>query len=732
MMGKYEANHKIFKTNGWHLVVPFVLLIVALLFRDQFYGIFGENNYVMVHLMVEMLIIIACFTITIQAWLIFPYILFNHRLYIGALFFAVGLLEILHTLSYKGMPFFIMESSAYSATWFYMISRLTQAIGLLLILMLKTKQISSIQRWVAYTLAGVYVTIWAFIIYNPEQLLPNLIIDGVGPTTLKISMQYTAIVVQCLLLMYLWKNFKNSRAQHAMIMMASVYLILGDWMFTSYISVYDIKNFIGHLFQLGGFYFLIRALYYASVEEPFQSLLDTQKKLEKSEQHLHHMAYHDELTQLPNSRLLTEKLTEDLQRPAVKKAIMMVDIDRLKSINESLGHSFGDLILQNVGTRLREALPPELFISKMRGGDFTIIVPSVRAEEDLVELCTYIQKVMKEPFQIQHFSLNVTVNIGIALYPNNGEDKEVLLKHAQIAMRKAQQVTERYLFYRLEMEQPFEERLELEQDLHYALEKGELRLEYQPQVNLYTGRIDSVEALIRWQHPKKGWISPLKFISIAEETGLIVPIGEWVLETACNQVKQWHGEGISHIGVAVNLSIRQFFQQDLVERVEVILAKTNLDPRYLELEITESMTMDTGHTIKVLHDLKNLGVKIAVDDFGTGYSSMSYLKDFPMDCLKIDRSFVRNVQSNDHDGALISMIISMAKHLNLKVVAEGVEEVDQLAFLAERDCDIIQGYLFSKPISPEELSANFEEIQNNILSINRLEELVVEGEHMND
>ena len=330
---------------------------------------------------------------------------------------------------------------------------------------------------------------------------------------------------------------------------------------------------------------------------------------------------------------------------------------------------------------------------------------------------------MKETFQIQHFQLTVTLNMGVAAYPDHGESEDELLKHAQVAMREAQKVTERYLFYRSEMDQQLDERLLLEHDLHGALEKGEFYLEYQPQVDVSTGRIYAVEALIRWKHPEKGWISPATFIPLAEETGLIVPIGEWVLETACRQAKQWHDEGIPKIGVAVNLSIRQFFQQNLVQMVEGVLMRTNLAASYLELEITESMTMDTRHAIKILHDLKRLGVKIAIDDFGTGYSSMSYLKDFPMDCLKIDRSFVRNVQSNHHDAALISMIISMAKHLELKVIAEGVEEVDQLSFLAERDCDSIQGYLFSRPIPPRELSENFDEIQKQIHSITRIGEL---------
>ena len=291
-------------------------------------------------------------------------------------------------------------------------------------------------------------------------------------------------------------------------------------------------------------------------------------------------------------------------------------------------------------------------------------------------------------------------------------------------MHEAQKVTERYVFYHSAMAKQLVEHLMLEHDLHHSVQNGELFLDYQPQVDLQTGQIYSVEALVRWNHPKKGWISPGTFIPIAEETGLIVPIGEWILETACKQIKKWHDEGISNISVAVNLSIRQFFQQNLVEMVEDILKRTNLSPHYLELEITESMTMDTSHTIQVLKELKKLGVKIAVDDFGTGYSSMSYLKDFPIDRLKIDRSFINNVQTNQHDGALTSMIISMAKHLQLQVVAEGVEEVDQLAFLTERHCDSIQGYLFSKPVSPDEISANFFEIQKKAMCLSWIRRVI--------
>ncbi|HWI48447.1 MAG TPA: EAL domain-containing protein [Rummeliibacillus sp.] len=700
-----------FKKYRLKLVFLLILLSIVLIFDNQFYGIFGEENYVAIHLMMEILIIVASFSIAIQAWLIVPYILSNRRLYIGALFLSLGLTEIIHTLSYKGMPFFIEDSSPYSATWFYIIGRLTLPIGLLIIHILKPQKVSPAQRWSTYVFAFLYAVIWMLLVFDPNHLLPALVIDGVGTTALKKGLQYFAILLQVILVVYLWGNRNSSPTEKAMMMMGSIYMILGDIMFTTYINVFDIRNFIGHIFELFSYYYFLKALYYSSVEEPFKLLVETKAKLEISKESLHHTAYHDELTGLPNSRFLNELLTTELQKKDTKTAILMLKIDRLKVIYESLGATFTDTIIQEVSIRLRDSLPSEIFISRLSGGEFTIILHEVKEQEEIVRFCNQIHQIMEVQFQIQHFQLKVNLNVGISIYPDHGKSVVELLKHAQIAMRKAQKVVERYLFYQPKMEQHLEERLLLEHDLHNALKNGELFLEYQPQVNVRTGEINAVEALVRWGHPKKGIISPATFIPIAEETGLIVPIGEWVLETACRQTKKWHDEGMHTLGVAVNLSIRQFFQHNLVQIVKDILVKTNLSPSYLELEITESMTMDTNHTIKTLQDLKQLGVKIAIDDFGTGYSSLSYLKDFPMDCLKIDRAFINNIQSNDQGAVLISMIISLAKHLNLKIIAEGVEKIDQFAFLAELDVDYIQGYLCGKPICPEELSAKFEELQ---------------------
>lgn len=709
-MGKQDFLRR----HKWELIILFLLILSMMFFNHYFYGIFGDDNYVTIHLIIEIFIIVGAFTIAIQAWFIVPYLQWSKRLYIGALFFSQGIFEIFHTISYNGMPFFIEKSSPYSATWIYMISRLSLSCGLLLIYIINFKKAYSAKRFITYGVAFAYSIIWLFIIYYPTHLLPNLVIEGVGTTPLKNGLQYLAILMQLLLTVYLWRSKIIRPVEKSPMILGSLFIIASDFMFTTYQSVYDIRNFIGHLFLMVSYQYFLKALYLLSVKEPFEMLIQTQNQLEHSQKSLQYTAYHDELTGLPNSRFLEERLTEELKKKDSKTAIMILQIDRLKFINESLGSAITDTILKEVANRLRRTLPSEIMISRLTGGEFIVILHEIENIENVDRTCEQIHQSMKKEFNIQHFDLKVNLNIGIAISPEHGNSMEILIKHAQIAKGKAQNEINRYLIYQPEMEQHLEDRLMLEHSLHSALENGELFLEYQPQVNVKTGRIDSVEALLRWQHPEKGIISPVTFIPIAEESGLIVPIGEWVLETACKQAKKWQEEGLENIGVAVNLSIRQFYQHNLVQMVEGVLQKTKLSPHYLEIEITESMTMETSYTIKTLQALKRLGVNIAIDDFGTGYSSLSYLKDFPIDCLKIDRAFVKNIPSNDQDAVMISMIISLAKLLKLKIVAEGVEEINQFAFLADLDCDYIQGYLCGKPLCPEVLSANFEKMQLEI------------------
>lgn len=712
-MWEFNENFSSLRHGIQFILLSMIFLIVIGLGGEKFYGIFGENNYVTIHLMMEIFIIVVTMAISIQTWLISPYILSNRVLYVGALFLTFSLIEMAHALTYKGMPYFITESAPYAATWFYMLGRLLLSIGLLTIYFVKEKKIKLIYRWFIYSLPFVIIAFCVVIIYAPTPILPPLIIEGEGPTVLKNTLQYIAIAFLLVIMVLLLKNFNKAPKIVFLLLGSSIYLIMSDYLFTIYQDVYDIKNFIGHIFELSAFYLLFRAVYFSSIEKPFQQLIDTQGHLEKSREKMRYMAYHNEVTNLPNERFLMELLKRNLYISKSQKAILAIGIERISAIKASLGSTYADQMISLIAQRLKNVLPEEYPLCMLRGDYFVIYIDEVNNTHQLTQLSQQLQFVMEESFQIQHFSLNSQLNIGIALFPTDSYKEEELVRFAMYAMNEAHKTPTRIRFYESSMSSGMTERLLLENDLHDALANQELFLEYQPQLDLHTGQIKSVEALVRWQHPKKGWISPGVFIPIAEESGLIIPIGQWVLETACKQVKKWETAGLPPIKVAVNLSLGQLFQQNLVEMIHNVLEKTQLEPQYLQLEITESMTINIDHMTTILHKLKALGVTIAVDDFGTGYSSLSYLKDFPIDCLKIDRSFVQKIQSNSTDKALVDMILSMAKHLQLKVVAEGIEEIEQLSYLVESKCDTVQGFLFSKPIPPNILQENYETLHND-------------------
>lgn len=714
-----NKHFSLFRKGILFILFSSVLLMIIGYWSDEFYGIFGKSNYVSIHLLIEILIIVVTMTIAIQSWLTTPYILSNRTLYIGALFLTYSLIEIAHALSYKGMPHFIMESTPYAATWFYIIGRLVLSCGILLIFFIKEKAIlNKTYRWFIYSTPFV-ITVGLFIlIYVPTTpILPPLVIEGVGPTPLKISLQYVAMACHFLIMYLLLKKFKVAPNIIFLLLGSASYLIISDLLFTTYRDVYDIKNFIGHIFQLCSFYFLFKAIYFSSIEKPFQDLIEMQKHLEKSREKMHYMAYHNEVTSLPNERFLMETLHKNLYKSNVKKAILAIEIERISAIKASLGSSYADKLISQVAQRLKDIIPEQYLLSMLREDYFIVFIDDANHTQRIMELCKQLQMAMAKSFQIQHISLNGHLNIGISLFPTDAYKEEELVRYAVYAMQEARKVPSRIVFYETSMSSDITEKIILENDLRHALDNHELFVEYQPQIDLQTGQILSVEALVRWQHPSKGMISPGLFIPIAEESGIIIPIGQWVLETACRQVKQWEQAGLPPIKVAVNLSLGQLFQQDLVEMIQSVLEDTGLDPKYLQLEITESMTINIDHITMILHQLKTLGVTIAVDDFGTGYSSLSYLKDFPIDCLKIDRSFVQKIQSDPTDKALVDMILSMAKHLRLKVVAEGIEEVAQLNYLMAGHCETVQGFLFSKPLHPTYLQDNYQALQDNAQTI---------------
>ena len=448
-----------------------------------------------------------------------------------------------------------------------------------------------------------------------------------------------------------------------------------------------------HVFQWGGKRFV-------------QAIARDITDRKRAEETIRRQAYYDVLTNLPNRTLFKDRLEQAMKHAHRNKqmlGVIVLDLDRFKNINETLGHILGDKLLVAVSERLLGVLSESETIARFGGDEFTLLLPQVTNVEEATRHAQKIIELLGTPFKLGNHDLHVTTSIGMAFYPDDGENSEILLKNAETAMYRAkEQGRNNYQLYASVMNVSAFKQLLMENSLRRALEKEEFVVYFQPQIDLKTQRMIGAEALVRWQHPDLGLVFPTEFIGLAEETGLIVPIGEWVIRRVCSQNKKWQDAGYGKVCVSVNLSARQFQQRNLVATISQILQETGLDPQYLGLEITETIAMkNADYTISALNELKKMHVHLSLDDFGTGYSSLSYLKRFPLETLKIDRSFVRDITTDPNDAAIVNAVVALAHSLKLDVVAEGVETEGQLSFLKTHDCDQVQGYIFSHPLSEE-------------------------------
>jgi len=468
----------------------------------------------------------------------------------------------------------------------------------------------------------------------------------------------------------------------------------------------DYKNIVGIMWMVT---IIVILICISIVFFTLRLISKNEKQQDKHQQDIEYQAFYDQLTSLPNRRLLNDRMQHvimNTDRSEVLMAVLFIDCDRFKSINDTLGHTVGDDLLLSIANRLKENVRASDTVCRFSGDEFVIVLGDIEHISTIDRIARKLLDSIAEPHFLEGHKVFTTISMGITVYPIDEKNVNGLLTSADTAMYHVKKNGgNQYEYFNSEMNIRSKQRLTLELDLHEALQNNELEIYYQPLNAISSNRkILGLEALLRWNHPRQGMVLPLDFISIAEDTGLIVAIGEWVLKTACEQTKKWEQQGYGKLGISVNLSPRQFSDSNLVSAVKSALDISGLDPGQLDLEITESTAMHTiDKSIEILHKLKDLGVHISIDDFGTGYSSLSYLQKMPIDTLKIDRSFIKDLHHSLNDKALVQAMVTMAHSLGIKIIAEGVELEEQLVFLSEIDCEIAQGFLFSKPVPSDQL-----------------------------
>ena len=617
-------------------------------------------------------------------------------LVLGYAFLAVALFDILHFLTYLGMPDVVSPNSPHKSILFWLCGRIVAGAGLLAYVLIPAGRVArdAVRRGaLAGVLLGVAAIASAFLI--APQGVPSMYVGGTGLTPLKIALEWGVFCLYLAIAGLLYLRRKQiTHCNVDSLMLALLLMAAAELFFIVYVEVSSTPNLLGHLYKVAAYYFLYLAIYADAVSQPYRQM--------------HHMLTHDDLTGLPNRAAFNEKLNQAVARARQDApcAVLLLDLDHFQNVNDTLGHEHGDLLLVAVAGRIQASLPKTAFLARFSGDEFVILLENT-AIDPAKQVGQDVLQAMQREFDIENDHLGISASLGIVAYPTDGDSASVLMRYADLALHRAKSSGRNCLIvFSRDLSAEIQRRVLLEARLKHALQREEFALHYQPKLEIRTGHLVGWEALLRWNSPELGAVSPEEFIPIAEQSGLILPIGDWVLREACRQMRAWQDLGLVAGSMAVNLSTRQFRQTDLAEEISAAIRDAGLVPGDLELEITESSIMDNqASAASVLAGLEHLGIRIAVDDFGTGYSSLSYLKTFSIHCLKIDRSFIRDIPGDENDTAIVRTIIALASSLGLIVVAEGVETEAQLAYLRANHCDQIQGYLFSRPLPPDACAA---------------------------
>ena len=690
---------------GW---LAAVLLIVWLLPANSLLKTAGHWFPTWLHSCMELLAIVVAALVFSISWHSYRSEQAGNLSLLACGYLAVALLDSAHLLSYHGMPDFITPSSVEKAIDFWLAARLSEALVLLGVALRAWRPLTHPQQryqWLAATLGGVALMVYLRL-YQP-QLFPRMFIEGQGLTPLKIVMEWLVIGLLACAAVGLLRRREQPFDRQGLLLAVGI-SILSELCFTAYRNPHDIYQLLGHAYKVLACLVVYRVVFVSSIQQPYIQLISEISERRRAEQQVETLSFYDNLTGLPNLDLLrdrTSKALSTLSRDAQQVALLYMDIDGFKDVNDSLGHACGDTLIRELGSRLQGLLRSSDTLCRATGDEFVILMPDVENAESVGLLAERILNGLQRPFLLHGHLQTISLSLGAAVAPHDGQDCETLLRNAETAMYQAKQDgRQTWRFFDSTMNQQALARLQLLNDLRQAIAQHQLQLYYQPQIDLASGRLSGVEALVRWQHPVRGMISPAEFIPAAEESRLIIPLGEWVLRQACAQAASWQRQGLALPQVAVNISAIQLQHGHLEESVLQALADSHLPASLLELEITESSLVDkTEQVIDSLKRLKAMGVNLSIDDFGTGYSSLAYLQTLAVDKLKIDQSFVRDLTLNQDNRAIVSAIVQMAHTLGLACIAEGVESQDIAAALHRLGCQQAQGYLYARPLPADEL-----------------------------